>query len=64
MGSLHLNSLTPEQRKNLEKRLHSAQHGSCFICEKQIDLLLHADAIVARPPRRFRPLLFANPAML
>jgi len=45
MGSLYLNNLTDDQRKELEKKLHAAQHGNCFICEKPIDLMLHADAI-------------------
>jgi hypothetical protein len=45
MGSLFLNTLTTEQRKDLEKRLHAQQNGMCFICERPIDLILHADAI-------------------
>ena len=45
MGSLYLHVLTPDQRKALEKRLYETQEGKCFICEKPIDLVLHADAI-------------------
>jgi hypothetical protein len=45
MGSLYLNSLSREQRKELEKRLLSGQHGNCFICEKSIDPVLHADSV-------------------
>jgi hypothetical protein len=45
MGSLFLNTLTTERRKDLEKRLHAQQNGMCFICERPIDLVLHADAI-------------------
>jgi hypothetical protein len=45
MGSLYLNALDEKQRHELEKRLHDAQRGNCFICEKQIDLKLHAGAL-------------------
>jgi hypothetical protein len=45
MGSLYLNALTTDQRNQLERQLHSAQNGNCFICEKPIDLALHANAI-------------------
>jgi len=45
MGSLYLNSLSTDQRKELEARLLKAQHGNCFICEKPIDPVLHANAV-------------------
>src|SRR5258708_38956873 len=45
MGSLYLNSLSADQRKDLEARLLKAQHGQCFICEKAIDGELHANAV-------------------
>jgi hypothetical protein len=45
MGSLYLHGLSLDQRKELEKRLFETQRGKCFICEKPIDLVLHADAI-------------------
>ncbi|HEX3091424.1 MAG TPA: HNH endonuclease signature motif containing protein [Candidatus Angelobacter sp.] len=45
MGSLYLNSLSREQRKDLENRLLRSQNSNCFICEKPIDPLLHADSV-------------------
>ncbi len=45
MGSLYLNALSSDQRNELEKRLYGTQNGKCFICEKPIDLVLHANAI-------------------
>ncbi|MFH0792938.1 MAG: HNH endonuclease signature motif containing protein, partial [bacterium] len=45
MGSLYLNALKPEQRKELERRLHASQLGNCFICEKPIDPVLHENAV-------------------
>lgn len=45
LGSLYLNQLNAEQRKDLEVKLHQSQQGNCFLCEKPIDLQLHANAI-------------------
>jgi hypothetical protein len=44
-SSLYLNKLTPDERHALILKLHSAQVASCFICEKPIDLKLHADSL-------------------
>lgn len=45
MASLYLNRLTPDQRHSLLQRLHAAQLGNCFICEKAIDLKLQGGAV-------------------
>lgn len=45
MGSLFLNKLTNEDRLALIKKLHTSQHGNCFICGKPIDLKVHASTI-------------------
>lgn len=39
--SRYLSSLAPEQRAELDQRLHSRQTGRCFICDDPIDLVLH-----------------------
>ena len=41
--SLFLSKLRPEQRRELEDRLHRRQNKVCFICEGPIDLVLQAD---------------------
>jgi hypothetical protein len=45
MGSLYLNSLSADQRKELEARLLKSQQANCFICEKPMDVVLHANAL-------------------
>jgi len=45
MPSLFLARLNGQERADLIKRLHEAQSGKCFICEKEIDLDLHKDAL-------------------
>ena len=37
-----LAALNPEERRSLENRLLQRQSGKCFICDKVIDLVLHA----------------------
>lgn len=34
-------TIRPDDRDELVKRLYAVQQGKCFICEEQIDLLLH-----------------------
>jgi hypothetical protein len=45
LGSLYLSGLSSEQREELERRLWNSQRGICFICEREIDLKLHQNAI-------------------
>ena len=39
--SRYLSALDSSDREQLEQRLHQRQNGHCFICDKQIDLVLH-----------------------
>ncbi|MDV6348850.1 HNH endonuclease signature motif containing protein [Nitrosomonas sp. Is35] len=43
MTSLYLSRLKPDERQVLIAKLHSLQHGNCFICEQAIDLEIHKD---------------------
>jgi hypothetical protein len=45
MGSLYLAGLNGDERTTLIERLHQIQHGKCFICDRPIDTIVHADAI-------------------
>lgn len=45
MGSLYLTRLNSDERAKLIKNLHDVQKCTCFICEKPIDLEIHADSI-------------------
>jgi hypothetical protein len=45
LPSRFLGGLNQTQRLDLEKRLWEAQNHHCYICEDEIDLVLHADSI-------------------
>jgi len=45
MSSLYIGRLNAAELKFLRNKLHGIQHGKCFICEKPMDLTLHADAL-------------------
>ncbi len=45
MSSLYLSRQSSEQRLALISDLHASQGGSCFICAKPVDLLLHSSEV-------------------
>jgi 5-methylcytosine-specific restriction endonuclease McrA len=45
MSSLFLRNQSAEDRTALIAKLHEAQKGHCFICEKPVDLQLHKDEL-------------------
>src|ERR1019366_845492 len=45
MNSLYLARLTPEERHELIRKLYDAQKAHCFICEQEVDLVVHKNSI-------------------
>lgn len=45
MSSLYLARQKPEERHELIRKLHDGQKGHCFICEEDVDLVVHKNAI-------------------
>jgi hypothetical protein len=45
MSSLFLSRQTADERKALIAQLHATQSGHCFICEQDIDLVLHKEGL-------------------
>lgn len=45
MSSRYLNQLSPEDRKQLIKKLYDTQNGKCFICEEEVNIELHKDSL-------------------
>ncbi len=45
MSSFYLKNLSTEDRRVLQQGLLETQKGKCFICEKDIDLVVHANSV-------------------
>lgn len=45
MHSQYLADLSPQEREAFIQKLFESQRGVCFVCEEQIDLQLHKDAL-------------------